>query len=116
MTAEYPGDFQILELSGLCLFALDRYAEAAQYLERADQSEPTDLETLDILGKAYLRIKNYKALASVFERIMKLNPNSATAHIMMGTAYDEMSNRADSSSDASVMRTTSRSSALTSVP
>jgi hypothetical protein len=74
------------------------------------------LETLDILGKAYLRIKNYKALASVFERIMKLNPNSATAHIMMGTAYDEMSNRADSSSDASVMRTTSRSSALTSVP
>ena len=77
------------------LFALDRYSEAAHYLERANQADPSDLETLDILGKAYLRLKNYKALTGIFGRIMKLNPNSATAHIMMGTAYDQMSNRPD---------------------
>jgi Flp pilus assembly protein TadD len=90
MTVAYPTDFQILDLSGLCLFALDRYAEAARYLERANQADPSDLETLDILGKAYLRMKDYKALTSVFARVMKLNPNSAPAHIMMGTAYDQI--------------------------
>jgi tetratricopeptide (TPR) repeat protein len=88
-----PTDFQILDLSGLSLFALDRYQEAAEYLERANQADPSDLETLDMLGKAYLRAKNYKAMPSVFERIMKLNPNSAAGHVMMGTAYDEMSDR-----------------------
>ena len=40
MAAANPKDFQILDLAGLCLFALDRYPEAAQYLERANQSGP----------------------------------------------------------------------------
>ena len=82
-------------LSGLCLFALDRYPEAATYLERANQAHPSDVETLDMLGKAYLRMKDYKALTNVFARIMQVNPNSASAHIMMATAYDEMSQRAE---------------------
>src|SRR5579864_9384576 len=42
MTMKYPKDFQILELSGLSLFALDRYPEAARYLERANQADPSD--------------------------------------------------------------------------
>ena len=93
MAVAYPTDFQVLDLAGLSLFALDRYPEAAEYLERANQAQPSDLETLDMLGKAYLRMKDYKALTSVFARIMQLSPNSASAHIMMGTAYDQMSNR-----------------------
>src|SRR6202140_2083799 len=43
MAVAYPTDFQILDLSGLCLFALDRYAEAVRYLERANQADPSDL-------------------------------------------------------------------------
>lgn len=80
LAVAYPADFQILDRSGLCLFALNPYSEAAHYLERANQADPSDLETLDILGKAYLRWQDYQALTGVFGRIMKLNPHSATAH------------------------------------
>ena len=89
MAVAQPKDFQILDLAGLCLFALDRYSEAAQYLERANQADPSDLETLDMLGKAYLRMKNYKALPSVFSRIMQINPNSASGSYHDGQAYDQ---------------------------
>jgi Flp pilus assembly protein TadD len=95
MAAAPSADFQVLDLAGFSLVALDRYQEAAQYLERANKKQPTDLETLDMLGKAYLHEKNYKALTSVFARIMQTNPNSASAHIMMGTAYDQMDQRND---------------------
>ena len=95
MAAMPSADFQVLDLAGFSLVALERYQEAAQYLERANQKQPTDLETLDMLGKAYLHDKNYKALTSVFSRIMQTNPNSASAHMMMGTAYDQMDQRAD---------------------
>ncbi|MFY9978492.1 MAG: tetratricopeptide repeat protein, partial [Candidatus Sulfotelmatobacter sp.] len=93
MAVKNSGDFQIQELTGLCEFGLDHYPEAAQYLERANQADPSDLETLDILGKAYLRMKDYKALTGVFGRMMKIAPNSAAAHVMMATAYDHMSDR-----------------------
>ena len=39
MAVASPSDFQIQELAGLCQFALDRYPEAARYLERANQAE-----------------------------------------------------------------------------
>ncbi len=42
MTLKYPNDFQILDLAGLSLFALDRYSEAAGYLERASRLQPSD--------------------------------------------------------------------------
>ena len=35
MAVAYPTDFQVLDLAGLSLFALDRYPQAAEYLERA---------------------------------------------------------------------------------
>jgi protein O-GlcNAc transferase len=103
MAATYSTDFQILDLAGLSLFALDRYPEAAAYLERANHVEPSDLETLDMLGKAYLRMKDYKALTDVFARILQVSPNSASAHIMMGTAYDEMSKEAAAAGCAAVV-------------
>jgi Flp pilus assembly protein TadD len=52
MAKKYPTDFQIVDLAGLSLFALDRYPEAAEYLERANSVQPSDLETLDMLGMA----------------------------------------------------------------
>ncbi|MBV9085396.1 MAG: tetratricopeptide repeat protein, partial [Acidobacteriaceae bacterium] len=67
-------DFQSLELAGLSLFALDRYQEAAEYLERASKLSSSDLPTLDMLGKAYLRAKNYDKVADVFARVMAVNP------------------------------------------
>ncbi|MGB7168304.1 MAG: tetratricopeptide repeat protein [Acidobacteriaceae bacterium] len=80
--------FQSLDLAGLDLFALDRYHEAATYLERASQADPKDLPTLDILGKAYWREKNYSGVTAVFERIMAVDPNSPEAHFMLGLADD----------------------------
>ncbi len=84
------GDFQTLDLAGFTLFALDRYPQSANYLERANRLQPTDLATLDLLGKAYMRSGNYKAVPDVFARIMAVNPNSAAAHVMMGMADDNM--------------------------
>lgn len=80
--------FQSLDLTGLDLFALDRYAGAATYLERASQLQRNDLPTLDILGKAYWRAKSYAGVTQVFNRIMAINPDSPEAHFMLGLAYD----------------------------
>ena len=87
--------FQALELTGLDLFALDRYPEAIVYLERANHLQPDDLPTLDILGKAYWRAKNYSGVTTVFDRIMAINPNSPEAHFMLGLADDVMSKEDD---------------------
>ncbi|HEX3660447.1 MAG TPA: tetratricopeptide repeat protein [Acidobacteriaceae bacterium] len=80
--------FQSLDLTGLDLFALDRYHQAATYLERASQAAPKDLPTLDILGKAYWREKDFAGVTSVFNRIMSVDPNSPEAHFMLGLADD----------------------------
>jgi Flp pilus assembly protein TadD len=88
--AKSTQSFQAFELTGLTLFALDRYSEAAQYLERASQVQPEDLQTLGILAKAYFKAGKYQAVADVFARIMAIDPNSAEAHTMMGMAYDKM--------------------------
>ncbi len=88
--AKETSSFQALDLTGLDLFALDRYSEAAQYLEAAHKLEPTDLQTLDVLGKAYLRTKNYSAVTGVFSEIMAINPDSAAAHVMMAMANDKL--------------------------
>ena len=83
-------DFQTLDLAGVTLFALDRYAESAAYLERASKLNPTDMAVLDLLGKAYMRTGNHQGTADVFARMMRLDPNSPAAHVMMGLAYDNM--------------------------
>ncbi len=82
--------FQALDLTGLDLFALDRYEEAARFLAQASALEPTDLPTLNMLGKAYLRTKNYSGVTDVFGRIMSLDPNSPDAHFMLGIADDKL--------------------------
>lgn len=87
--------FQALELTGLDLFALDRYPESIVYLERANKLQPGDLPTLDVLGKAYWRDKNYSGVTTVFDRIMAINPNSPEAHFMLGLADDVMSKEDD---------------------
>lgn len=70
------------------LFALNRYAGAAAYLERASQLQPDDLPTLNILGQGYWRIRQYSGVTRVFDRIMAINPGSPEAHFMMGLADD----------------------------
>ena len=87
--------FQSLDLTGIDLFALDRYTESAVYLERASQLQPQDIPTLDILGKAYWRAKNYSGVTQVFNRIMAINPGSPEAHFMLGLAYDTTSREDD---------------------
>jgi tetratricopeptide (TPR) repeat protein len=86
--ADATPTFQLLDLTGIDLFALDRYAESAAYLERASRLQPDDIPTLDILGKAYWRAKDYSGVTQVFDRIMAIDPGSAEAHFMMGLAYD----------------------------
>ena len=58
--------FQSLDLTGIDLFALDKYAESATYLERASQLQPNDIPTLDILGQGILEgqelFRRYKSL------------------------------------------------------
>jgi len=86
--AKRTPSFQALDLAGLDLFALDRYHEAAAYLERASQADPRDLPTLDILGKAYWRERDFTGVTTVFNRIIAVNPNSPEAHFMLGLADD----------------------------
>lgn len=82
--------FQALDLTGIDLFALDRFQESIHYLELAHTLQPTDMQTLDLLGKAYLRTKNYAAVTHIFEQVMAIDPDSAAAHCMMGMAYDKL--------------------------
>src|SRR6202046_3199315 len=89
-SARTSASFQTLELAGLDAFALDRYQEAAHYLEAAHRLQPGGNETRDMLGKAYLRTRNYAGVTDVFRQIMTLNPDSAAAHTMMAMAYDKM--------------------------
>src|ERR1700744_4420855 len=89
-SARETPSFQVLEVTGLDAFALDRYDVAAHYLEAAHRAQPNDLDTLDMLGKAYLRTGNYAGIRDVFGQIMAINPNSAAAHTMMAMAYDKL--------------------------
>lgn len=82
-------NFQMNDLAGLTLFALDRYREAVVYLERASHAQPKNLNTLYMAAQADLRIGNYTGLTKIFARIMAVNPNSPEAHILMGIAYDK---------------------------
>ncbi len=82
--------FQALDITGLDLFALDRYEEAVRFLEEASVLAPKDLPTLNMLGKAYLRTKNYSGITDVFGRILSLDPNSPDAHFMLGMADDKL--------------------------
>jgi Flp pilus assembly protein TadD len=82
--------FQAFNLTGLDMFALDRYGEAAKYLAKAHALEPSDVQTLDMLGKAYMRTGNYTAVTEVFREMMATHPESAEAHVMMGMAYDKL--------------------------
>jgi len=82
--------FQAFNLTGLDLFALDRYGAAARYLEKAHELEPSDIQTLDMLGKAYMRTGSYPAVTKVFKEMMAAHPESAEAHVMMGMAYDKL--------------------------
>ncbi|HEX3681100.1 MAG TPA: tetratricopeptide repeat protein [Bryobacteraceae bacterium] len=97
--AQFAPSFQSLDLTGLTFFALDRYPEAAEYLERASRANPADLQTLNMLGNAYLRGKNYQGAADVFARIMAIDPNSPEAHVMMGMAYDKMQRDAEAQAE-----------------
>ena len=93
--AQVRPSFQSYELTGLTLFALDRFAEAAHYLEQASRLQPSDMTTLDMLGKAYLKSRNYQGAVDVFTRVMAVNPNSAEAHMLMGMAYDKLQREAE---------------------
>ncbi len=103
--AKETSSYQALDLTGLDLFALDRYSEAAQYLEAAHKLEPTDLQTLDMLGKAYLRTKNYSAVTGVFSQIMAIHPDSAEAHVMMAMADDKLYRQDDAVKEFEAART-----------
>jgi Flp pilus assembly protein TadD len=87
--------FQAFNLTGLDLFALDRYEEASTYLAKAHELEPSDIQTLDMLGKAYMRTENYSAVTEVFKEMMATHPDSPEAHVMMGMAYDKLFREAD---------------------
>ena len=82
--------FQLLELTGLDLFAMDQYARAVHYLEMASALNPESLETLDVLGKAYVQLADYPGVKRVFTRVMMLNPGSAEAHVLLALAYDKL--------------------------
>ena len=84
-----PG-FQSFSLLGLDMFALDRFTDAAHYLEQAHSLQPEDMQTLDMLGKAYLRTKNYAGVTNVFQQMMTIQPNSAAAHSLMAMADDKL--------------------------
>lgn len=88
--ADASPTFQSLDLTGLDLFALGRYEEAAAMLNKASALDPRDLPTLDTLGKAYIRTRNFKGLNDVFQRVMAIDPDSAEAHALMGVADDNL--------------------------
>jgi tetratricopeptide (TPR) repeat protein len=93
----WPG-FQIDSITGLTLFGLDRYPEAATYLERASQFQPRDLPTLDMLGKAYLKARDYDRVVDVFTRIMAIDPDSPAAHMTLGMTYDKLNREPEAES------------------
>ena len=92
--AAYRGMLQIdadyapaLVRLGLVLNMAERYDEAAQYLQRLAQREPTNAPLLELLGEALYGQKKYEEAAVTAERAIKLTRDAAKLHYWAGMAH-----------------------------
>jgi tetratricopeptide (TPR) repeat protein len=74
---------------GLLARDAKRYAESAQYLEKARQASPADVPTLFALCGAYLGAGQKDQAASAASQLVATNPGNPQIHFSLGTLFLE---------------------------
>ncbi len=76
--------YRIHVLAGKLAFSAGRYAEAAQFYEKAIAEDPEKAGARVDLGVAHVRLKQYEKGIESFERALELEPDNMTAHYNLG--------------------------------
>ncbi|MEO6875489.1 MAG: tetratricopeptide repeat protein [Opitutaceae bacterium] len=79
-----PGDFNVLNLSGLTALQQQRYAEAAGWLERVTRLQPRDAANWLRLGFALTKLARHAEAEIALRRVLALAPGDAEAWDTLG--------------------------------
>jgi tetratricopeptide (TPR) repeat protein len=71
------------------LLARDRFREALEHLEVADESRPNDPETLDLMLVAAWALKDEDRVERYIERILEMDPENVEARLITSTRHLE---------------------------
>jgi len=82
------GQLQARTLLGLSYYGAKRFAEAAQYLKPAAESDPANAELHQVLAQSCLWARQYSCALDEFKQILQKDPDSAPAHVLSGEALD----------------------------
>ncbi|MDT7779436.1 MAG: protein O-GlcNAc transferase [Acidobacteriota bacterium] len=78
---------------GLLCNADRRFEEAAQYLQRVIQHQPTNSDAHESLAESLLGLHKYDEAAAAADRALKLTPDSPGAHYLAGLARASLNQR-----------------------
>jgi len=83
----------IYSYMGVCLKALERYADALAVLQKgvAWDRDRTDIHNL--MGFCYFKQKEHEKAIEAFQKVLQLNPGSAIDYANIASNYREMGNR-----------------------
>ena len=83
----------IYSYMGVCLKALERYADALAVLQKgvAWDRDRTDIHNL--MGFCYFKQKEHEKAIEAFQKVLRLNPGSAIDYANIASNYREMGNR-----------------------
>ena len=83
----------IYSYMGVCLKALERYADALAVLQKgvAWDRDRTDIHNL--MGFCYFKQKEHEKAIEAFQKVLHLNPGSAIDYANIASNYREMGNR-----------------------
>ncbi|MBW1701140.1 MAG: YcaO-like family protein [Deltaproteobacteria bacterium] len=83
----------IYSYMGVCLKELERYTEAIEVLEKAEEydSERTDIHNL--MGFCYFKLKEHEKAIKCFRKVVHLNPSSAIDYANIASNYRDMGDR-----------------------
>ncbi|MBC8419971.1 MAG: YcaO-like family protein [Desulfobacterales bacterium] len=83
----------IYSYMGVCLKDMERYREAIEVLEKAEQYDNERTDVYNLLGFCYFKLKEHDKAIESFQKVLKLDPSSAIDYANIASNYRDMGQR-----------------------
>ncbi|MFP4085757.1 MAG: YcaO-like family protein [Desulfobacteraceae bacterium] len=83
----------IYSYMGVCLKALERYADALAVLQKGAAWDRDRTDIHNLMGFCYFKQKEHEKAIEAFQKVLQLNPGSAIDYANIASNYREMGNR-----------------------
>ncbi len=83
----------IYSYMGVCLKALERYADALDVLKKGAARDRDRTDIYNLMGFCYFKQKEHEKAIEAFQQVLNLNPGSAIDYANIASNYREMGNR-----------------------